>query len=422
MSRAGDDVAGRATGIAVAVAGVAVEWGVSGHDDTVGDRRVPRSTWPLIGRSAISRFQRHGATRLAAALTYYAVFALFPGLVALVSLLGVFGNDSTTDSVLRLIEDLGQSDVAETLEEPIHQIVGSRAAGFTLVLGLAGALWSASGYVGSFGAALNMIYDVREGRPLWMRRLVQLVITAVLVALAAVVLIGLVVSGPFARELGARIGAGDTTVRVWNWGKWPVLLLIVVVIVALLYSLTPNVRRPIRPFSTGALLAIVVWVLASVGFGFYVSNFGSYNATYGSLAGVIVFLLWLWLTNVALLLGAEVDAEVERIRQLRAGLPAAETLQLPPRDERAIDQQDQRYAELVAARRAVRDEALAQRERAAGGPEAADARPSAVTPSAVDGSAPSTTKVLAQAAGVGLLSAVVGALAGLMGVDDRHDR
>lgn len=387
-----------------------------------GDRTVPRSTWLLIGRSALNGFGRHGTPRLAAALTYYAVFALFPGLVALVSLLGVFGNASTTDSILRLLEDLGQSDVADTLEEPIRQMVESRAAGLTLVLGLLGALWSASGYVGSFGMAMNTIYDVQEGRPVWVRRPLQFAITAVLVLLAAVVLIGLVVSGPFAHELGSRIGAGDTAVRVWNWGKWPALLAIVVVIVALLYTLTPNVRRPIRPFSAGALLAILIWVLASVGFGFYVGNFGSYGATYGSLAGVIVFLLWLWLTNMALLLGAEIDAEVERVRQLRAGIHAEETLQLPPRDTRAIAQQEEKFAALVAERRALRDEAMAAEARSLPlEPEEASV-PATTSPTPTSPSTPSTPRVLAQVAGVGLLSAVVGGIAGLLGVGDRGPR
>lgn len=386
-------------------------------------------TWSLVARSAFSGFQQHSATTLAAALTYYAVLALFPGLLAVISLLGVFGDSSTTDSVLRLLEDLGQRDVAEQLEGPIQQMVDTRAAGLTLFLGLAGAIWSASGYVSGFGRAINQIYGVNEGRPFWKLRPIQVAITTVLVALTALVLVGLVVSGPLARELGDRLGMGDTAVRVWEIAKYPVLLLIVVAIVALLYSLTPNVRRPIRPFSAGAMLAILVWVVASLGFGAYVANFGSYNATYGSLAGVIVFLLWLYLTNLALLFGAEVDAEVERIRELRAGRPAERSLQLPERDVRGLDKRDAATDALVVERTQIRRAALAeqaradaQAERAARTAAAANADPQSTPPAAAETGEASFPKVLAQVAGVGVLSAVIGALAGLLGVGDRADR
>jgi membrane protein len=402
-----------------------------GHDGRVRQRGIPMRTWAHVARSAMLGFQRHSVTNLAAGLTYYAVLALFPGLLALVALLGVFGDASTVDSLLALLRDLGQDDVADQLEDPIRQMVESQAAGLVLVLGVAGATWSASGYVNGFGQAINRVYDVGEGRPYWKLRPLQLAITAVLIALAGLVLTGLVISGPLARELGDRLGFGDTAVRVWEIAKYPVLLMIVVGIVALLYSLTPNVHRRIRPLSIGAVIAIGVWILASLGFGAYVTNFGSYNSTYGSLAGVIVFLLWLWLTNLALLFGAEVDAEVERVRQLEAGLPAERTLQLSLRDDRTLDGRAATLDALVEERRKMRRAALARQARAAADETAARAEqvetmraaanvtttPTATT--AVPDPTLSTVKVLGQVAAVGVLAAVVSALAHVFGSSGR---
>jgi membrane protein len=239
-------------------------------------------------------------------------------------------------------------------------------AGLALVLGLVGALWSASGYIGAFGRAMNKIYEVDEGRPFWKLRPINVAITVVAVVLAAVVLLGLVVTGPFARELGETIGIGDTTVTIFEIVKWPVMLFVVVFLVAVLYHATPNVRQPrFRWLSVGAGLAIVVWILASLGFAFYVSNFGSYNKTYGSLAGVIILLLWLWLTNLALLFGAEVDAELERSRQLQAGIEAEETLQLPPRDTRRAEKDAAALEAQIEQGRELREQAVATEERRA---------------------------------------------------------
>jgi membrane protein len=232
------------------------------------------------------------------------------------------------------VRQMGQGQVASQLEGPINQITSATGSGLTLVLGIATALFSASGYVGAFGRAMNRIYQVDEGRPVWKLRPIQVLLTLVLVVMAALVLIGLVISGPLTKAIGDSVGLGDAAQTTWNIAKWPVMLIIVAMMVALLYYFTPNVRQPkFRWVSVGAAIAIATWVVASVGFGFYVSAFGSYNKTYGSLAGVIVFLLWLWLTNLALLFGAEVDSELERARQLQAGITAERTLQLPPRDD-----------------------------------------------------------------------------------------
>ena len=276
-------------------------------------------------------------------------------------MLGLVGQGSTTtDTLLELVDRIGQQDAVDQLRQPITQIAETRAAGFALVFGLVGAVWSASGYVGAFGRAMNRIYEVDEGRPFWKLRPLNLAITVIAVVLAAVVLLGLVVTGPFAEELGDTLGLGDTTVTLWNILKWPILLIVVVFLVAVLYYATPNVQQPkFRWVSVGAGLAIVVWILASLGFGLYAANFGSYNETYGALAGVIILLLWLWLTNLALLLGAEVDAEIERSRQLQAGIEAEEVLQLPPRDTRRSEQEAIKLDEQIEQGRALREEATA---------------------------------------------------------------
>lgn len=290
-------------------------------------------------RKTAREFSSDQCTDLAAALTYYAVLSLFPALVVVVSLLGVFGQGrSTTDAVLQIVEDLGPRSAVDTLRAPIQQLVEAPSAGLALVVGVAGALWSASGYIGAFGRAMNRIYEVDEGRPVWKLRPIQLLLTfAGLIAAAASAFL-LAVSGPIAAALGNAIGLGSTAQTIWNIARFPLVLVLVIGAVAVLYYAAPNVRQPrFRWMSVGAAAAIGLWVLASIGFGFYVSNFGSYNKTYGALAGVIVFLLWLWITNLALLFGAELDAELERGRQLQAGIPAERNLQLPPRDNRVAD-------------------------------------------------------------------------------------
>ena len=265
--------------------------------------------------------------------------------------------------MLELIERIGQEDAVDQLRQPITQMTETNAAGFALVFGLLGALWSASGYIGAFGRVMNRIYEVDEGRPFWKLRPWNLAITLVTVVLAAMVLLGLVVTGPFAEELGETLGLGTTTVTVWNIVKWPIMLLVVVFVVAVLYYATPNVRQPrFRWVSVGAALAIVVWLLASAAFGLYVANFGSYNKTYGSLAGIIILLLWLWLTNLALLFGAEIDAELERSRQLQAGIEAEESLQLPPRDTRRSEKEAAKLDEQIAEGRALREDAAAEQD------------------------------------------------------------
>lgn len=305
--------------------------------DSPADLTTP--SWRYVLKQTIGEFSRDQCTDLAAALTYYAVLSLFPALLVVVSLLGVIGQGQrTSDTLLDLIGDISPGAAAETLRQPIQQLVEAPSAGFALVVGLLAAVWSASGYVGAFGRAMNRIYEVDEGRPAVKLRLQQLMLTFASLIVVALVVLMLAVSGPVAEAVGGLLGAGDTAVSVWNIARWPVLLLLVILGVALLYHASPNVEQPrFRWLSVGAAIAIVVWVVASLGFGVYVANFGSYNKTFGALAGVIVFLLWLWITNLALLFGAELDAELERGRQLQAGIAAESDLQLPLRDTSAIE-------------------------------------------------------------------------------------
>ncbi len=315
------------------------------------------SSWKYVLRKTGREFGKDQCTDLAAALTYYAVLALFPGLLALLSLVGLLGQgQESARTILGILRDVGAGSVADTLEPTLTDLSQSTGAGLALVVGLLAALWSASGYITSFGRAMNRIHEVGEGRPVWKLRPVMLLVTVVEVALAAAVLTALVVTGPAAAAVGSAIGVGDTAVLVWSIAKWPVLLVAVVLMVAILFYATPNVEQPrFRWISVGAALAILVWALASAAFGFYVANFSSYDKTYGSLAGVIVFLLWLWLTNLALLFGAELDSELERGRELQAGLPAEDQLQLPPRDTRNIEKAQEKHEEDVAVGRALRE-------------------------------------------------------------------
>jgi membrane protein len=300
--------------------------------------QLDKRSWRYVARRTFREFMSDQCTDIAAALTYYAVLALFPAAIALTSLLGLVGQGETAvDEVLGIVDDLGGSSIVGSIREPLIELSRSQTAGLALVLGLAGALWSASGYVGAFGRAMNQMYEIGEGRPIWKLRPFMLLLTVVLVVLAAAVLLALVLTGPVAQSVGESLGLGSTGILAWQIAKWPVLLAVVVLIVALLYYATPNIRQPrFRWVSVGAVVAIITWIVVSAAFGFYVGNFGSYDKTYGTLGGVIVFLLWLWLTNLALLFGAELDSELERGRELQSGLAAEETLQLPPRDTRKL--------------------------------------------------------------------------------------
>jgi membrane protein len=317
---------------------------------------ITKRSWTYVARKTLREFTKDQCTDLAAALTYYGVLAVAPALLAVVSVLGLVGNpEKMVADVLKIASDVGVSSVDETLKPILDQLTQAPRAGLALVFGVLLALWSASGYVAAFSRGMNRVYEIDEGRPIWKLRPALLLVTVILVVIAVAIVAAVVLSGGVARSIGEAIGLSDVTVTVWNIAKWPVIVVLVVVAIAILYYATPNVRQPrFRWISLGAIVALVVWVLASLGFGFYVANFGSYSKTYGSLAGVIVFLLWLWITNLALLFGAELDAEIERGRQLQGGIEAEETIQLPPRDTRASDKKQAKQEEDVRRGRALR--------------------------------------------------------------------
>lgn len=321
-------------------------------------RDLTKRSRKFILKKTVREFAKDHCLDLAAALTYYAVLALFPALLALVSLLSIFGQSQQgTDALMDIVSDVAPN-AADTLRDTVTQLTASQAGGITLIVGLVAALWSASGYIGAFGRSLNRVYEIDEGRPFYKLRPVMLLITVVAVVLTALVAMSLVVSGPIARAVGSAIGLGDTAVTIWNIAKWPVILAVVILVVAILYYATPNIKQPkFRWITVGAAVAVLVWIVASVGLGIYVANFSHYNKTYGALGGVIVFLLWLWLTNLALLFGAELDAEIERGRELQAGIAAEETVQLPPRDTKASDKLAGREREELAEARAIRGSA-----------------------------------------------------------------
>jgi membrane protein len=297
-----------------------------------GPSALPGRSWWQILKRTVKEFQEDNLTDWAAALTYYGVMSLFPMLIALVALLGLVGQES---SITTLLDSMRQAGIDPTsIEKPLKGVVDAKGgAGALLGFGLLGALWSASGYLGAFMRASNAIYKVKEGRPFWKLRPLQVALTLLGVFVVSLVAIGLVISGPLAEAIGNAIGLGNTAITIWGIAKWPVMLAIVMLVIDALYYVAPNVRQPrFRWLSPGGVLAVLLWAAASVGFGLYVSHFDSYNKTYGTLGGVISFLVWMWISNLALLLGAEFDAELERERELQAGLPAEQELRLPPKE------------------------------------------------------------------------------------------
>jgi membrane protein len=293
--------------------------------------------WAVLKRTG-KEFMDDGLTDWAAALTYYSILSLFPALIALVSVVGLVGS-SATDALIENLATFAPSEARDILVNAVTGLAESQsAAGLLFVLGLAGALWAASGYVGAFMRASNAIYDVGEGRPVWKTIPLRLLITVVMLILLAASAIMVVVTGPLAEAVGDLIGLGDVAVTAWDIAKWPVLLLVVSLMFAILYWASPNVRQPGFLWITpGGILAVVIWLIASGLFALYVANFGSYNKTYGSLGAVITFLVWLWISNLAILLGAEFNAELQRGREIKGGHDAEEEPFLEPRDTRKLD-------------------------------------------------------------------------------------
>jgi membrane protein len=310
----------------------------------VDEERVPagpaglgtRSWLRTLGRT-VRETKRDNLTDLAAGLTYYALLSIFPMLLAVLSILGLFG-ESATRPLIDNLRELAPGAARDSVITAVENLQRSQGAtGVLFIVGLAGALWSASRYIAAFMRAANVIYEVDEGRPIWKKVPVRLGMTVVLAIALVATTMAVVVTGDLASQAGELLGLGDTAVTVWNWAKWPVAIVLVALLLALLYWAAPNVRHPgFRWLTPGAALAIVVWVAGSVGFTIYLANFSSYNRTYGTLAGVIIFLVWLWLTNLGVLLGAQLNAELERGRQIEGGLPPDEEPFLEHRDTKKL--------------------------------------------------------------------------------------
>lgn len=305
--------------------------------------QLPKRSWKAVLKGVVKEFQDDELTDRAAALTYYGVLSLFPTLLVLVSLLGVVGK-SAIDWLLENLEKLAPGSARDIIGDAVKQLEGQGGVGSLMaVVGIVLAVWASSGYVGAFIRTANAVYDMPEGRPVWKVLPVRVGVTVVLLLLAVVSAVIVVFTGGLARTVGSTLGIGDAALTVWSIAKWPVLVVLVTSMIALLFWATPNVKgRGFKWITPGSVIALVIWLIASAGFAFYVGNFSSYNKTYGALAGVIIFLVWLWISNIAILLGLEFDAELSRQRAIAGGLPPEEEPYVPPRDTRAWDEQDQR--------------------------------------------------------------------------------
>ncbi|MEU9472240.1 YihY/virulence factor BrkB family protein [Streptomyces avermitilis] len=305
--------------------------------------KLPKRSWGAVFKGSLREFKDDELTDRAAALTYYGVLALFPALLVLVSLLGITGR-SATDKVLNNIQKLAPGSARDIITRAVEQLQNNSGTGSVVaILGLVLAVWSASGYVAAFIRASNAVYDMPEGRPVWKILPIRVGVTVVLMVLAVISALIVVFTGGLARQAGDALGIGDTALTVWSIAKWPVLVILVTLMIAILYWASPNAKvKGWRWITPGSFLALLIWMIASAGFAFYVANFASYNKTYGTMAGVIVFLVWLWITNLAILLGLEFDAETARQRAIIGGHPPEAEPYTQPRDTRAWDEQDRR--------------------------------------------------------------------------------
>ncbi|MCX4617684.1 YihY/virulence factor BrkB family protein [Streptomyces mirabilis] len=307
--------------------------------------KLPKRAWGAVLKGSLREFKDDELTDRAAALTYYGVLALFPALLVLVSLLGITGK-STSDAVLANLKQLAPGSARNILTGAVKQLQGSAGIGSIMaIVGIALAVWSASGYVAAFIRAANAVYDMPEGRPVWKVLPIRVGVTIVLLVLVLAVASALIVvfTGGLARQAGTALGVGNTAVTVWSIAKWPVLVVLVTVMIAILYWASPNAKvKGFRWITPGSLLALVIWMIASAAFAFYVANFASYNKTYGTMAGVIVFLVWLWISNLAILLGLEFDAETMRQRAIAGDYPPDAEPYAEPRDTRKWDEEDRR--------------------------------------------------------------------------------
>ncbi|MGI5142501.1 YihY/virulence factor BrkB family protein [Streptomyces sp. CA-106110] len=305
--------------------------------------KLPKRAWGKVLTGSLREFKDDELTDRAAGLTYYGVLSLFPALLVLVSLLGI-ADKSATDKVLANLRHLAPGSARDIITRSVEQLQSHAGTGSLMaIVGLVLAVWSASGYVAAFIRSANAVYDMPEGRPVWKILPVRVGVTIVLMVLAVVSALIVVFTGGIARQAGAALGIGDTALTVWSVAKWPVLVILVTVMIAILYWASPNAKvKGFRWVTPGSVLALLIWLAASAGFALYVANFASYNKTYGTMAGVIVFLVWLWISNLAVLLGLEFDAETVRQRAIAGGLPSEAEPYTQPRDTRNWDEEDLR--------------------------------------------------------------------------------
>lgn len=297
---------------------------------------LPRGTSREVFRRTLKKYASDNLPDLAAALTYYGVLAVFPAILALVSIVGLLGPSAVT-SLTDNIATLAPGSVRTVLTGIVQQVQGDQgSAVIALVVGVAVALWSASGYVAAFMRAGNAVYGIGEGRPAWKALPTRFALTVFVVVMMAAISVGIVFTGKLARRTGSVLGLGDTAVTVWNYAKWPVMALLFALVVTVLHWAAPNVRHGFRWVTRGSLLSVVIWIAVSAAFAVYVANFSSYNQTYGTFAAIIIFLVWLWISNIALLLGLEFTAETERARAVEGGHPAGEKPYAEPRDRRKL--------------------------------------------------------------------------------------
>jgi membrane protein len=287
----------------------------------------PKPTTGGTLKRLVKEISQDNLTDHAAALTYYLVLAMFPAIIAMISLVGlIFSPQQIAKALTTVLNQIAPGSAANTFSGVINQLAGSTAtAGIGLVIGLASALWAASGYVGAFTRAANIVWETPEGRPFWKLKPLQLLLTLIGILFIALIALSVVATGPVTDAIGQALGLGSTATTVWDIAKWPVMVVIVAIMIAVLYYAAPNVKiRGFKFVTVGSAVAVLVWIVASALFAFYVANFGSYNKTYGTLAGVVVFLVWLWITNLVLLIGIELDSERERTIELKAGVPRAD--------------------------------------------------------------------------------------------------
>lgn len=288
-------------------------------------------------KRTVKEYSEDNMSDFAAALTYYGLLAVFPALIALVAIVGLVGNpSSTTSQLIEIVGKLGPSSAKATFEGPIKSITEQKsAAGILLVVGVLAALYSASSYVAAFARASNIIWETPEGRPAWKLKPQQMLVTLIILLLLIVIALALALTGPVVSAVASPLGISSSAVSAWDIAKWPVLVLFMILMFTILYYASPNVKmRGLRWVAPGAAFALVVWLVASAAFALYVANFGSYNKTYGTLGAAVVFLVWMWLTNAALLLGAQLNSERERNAEIAEGAPRAEReLQIEPRSE-----------------------------------------------------------------------------------------